>query len=60
MQRDVTWCDDQRVARLIKAAKFKASATCIEYVNWHAGRSFDRNLITTLAGGDWLRPARIF
>ena len=58
VQREITWRDDRRVARLLKAAKLKVSAACIEDINWRASRSLDRGLIATLAGGDWLRSAR--
>ena len=58
VQREVAWRDDRRVARLLKAAKLKASAACIEDINWRASRSLDRSLIAALAGGDWLRNAR--
>jgi DNA replication protein DnaC len=43
---------------LLKAAKLKVSSACIEDINWRASRSLDRALITSLAGGDWLRHAR--
>ena len=58
VQREIAWRDDRRVARLLKAAKLKVSAACIEDINWRASRSLDRSLITALAGGDWLRRAR--
>lgn len=58
VQREVAWRDDRRVARLLKAAKLKVSAACIEDINWRTSRGLDRNLITALAGGDWLRHAR--
>lgn len=58
VQREVAWRDDRRVARLLKAAKLKVTAACIEDIDWRASRSLDRGLITTLAGGDWLRHAR--
>jgi DNA replication protein DnaC len=58
VQSEIAWRDDKRVARLLKAAKLKVSSACIEDINWRASRSLDRALITTLAGGDWLRHAR--
>ena len=58
VQREVAWRDDRRVARLLKAAKLKVSAACIEDINWRASRGLDRSLVTALAGGDWLRHAR--
>ena len=58
VQREVAWRDDRRVARLLKAAKLKVSAACIEDINWRTSRGLDRGLISALAGGDWLRHAR--
>ena len=36
VQREVAWRDDRRVQRLLKAAKLKVSAACIEDINWRA------------------------
>ena len=58
VQREVAWRDDRRVARLLKAAKLKVSAACVEDIDWRASRDLDRGLVATLAGGDWLRHAR--
>jgi DNA replication protein DnaC len=58
VQREVAWRDDKRLARLLKTARLKVSAACIEDINWRASRSLDRALITTLAGCDWLRHAQ--
>jgi DNA replication protein DnaC len=58
VQREVDWRDDKRVTRLLKAARLKVGAACIEDINWRASRSLDRALVATLAGGDWLRHAR--
>ncbi|MEO6031471.1 MAG: IS21-like element helper ATPase IstB [Burkholderiaceae bacterium] len=58
VQREVAWRDDRRVARLLKAAKLKVSAACVEDINWRASRALDRSLVAALAGGDWLRHAQ--
>jgi DNA replication protein DnaC len=58
VQREVAWRDDRRVERLLKAAKLKVSAACVEDINWRASRSLDRALVAALAGGDWLRHAQ--
>jgi hypothetical protein len=34
VQSEVAWRDGRRVARLLKAAKLKVSAACIEDINW--------------------------
>lgn len=58
VQREVAWRDDRRVERLLKAAKLKVSAACVEDINWRASRSLDRSLVAALASGDWLRHAQ--
>ena len=58
VQREVAWRDDRRVARLLKAAKLKVSTACVEDINWRPSRSLDQSLVTTLAGGDWIRNAQ--
>jgi DNA replication protein DnaC len=58
VQREVAWRDDRRLARILKAAKLKVSAACVENINWRASRALDRSLVVALAGGDWLRHAQ--
>lgn len=58
VQSEVAWRDDRRLQRLLKAAKLKVRAACVEDINWRASRGLDRHLIVNLAGGDWLRQAQ--
>lgn len=55
VQREIDWRDSKRVERLLKAAKLKVSGACLEDIDWRNSRELDRSLISTLAGGDWLR-----
>jgi DNA replication protein DnaC len=55
VQREIDWRDGKRLARLLKAAKLKVGSACIEDIDWRGSRGLDRNLITALAGCDWLR-----
>jgi DNA replication protein DnaC len=55
VQREIDWRDGKRLARLLKAAKLKVSGACIEDIDWRGSRGLDRNLLTALAGCDWLR-----
>ncbi len=55
VQREIDWRDGKRLTRLLKAAKLKVSSACLEDIDWRGSRGLDRNLITALAGGDWLR-----
>jgi DNA replication protein DnaC len=57
VQREIDWRDAKRLARLLKAARLKVTGACIEDIDWRASRGLDRHLLTTLAGGDWLRHA---
>jgi DNA replication protein DnaC len=58
VQREIDWRDGKRLARLLKAAKLKVGAACIEDIVWRDSRNLDRHLITALAGCDWVRHAR--
>jgi DNA replication protein DnaC len=58
VQREIAWRDNRRVARLLKAAKLKVSAACVEDIDWRTSRGLDRALVTALAGGDWIRHGR--
>jgi DNA replication protein DnaC len=58
VQREMAWRDDRRVTRLLKAARLKVSAACVEDIDWRASRALDRSLVAALAGGDWLRQAQ--
>lgn len=58
IQREIAWRDNRRTARLLKATKLKVSAACIEEIDWRTSSGLDRALVTTLAGGDWIRNGR--
>jgi DNA replication protein DnaC len=58
VQREITWRDDRRLQRLLKAAKLKVSEACVEDIDWRASRGLDRSVVTALAGGDWVRRAQ--
>jgi DNA replication protein DnaC len=55
VQREVDWRDSKRLERLMKAARLKVSTACLEDIDWRASRSLSRELVTSLAGEDWLR-----
>ena len=58
VQREIDWRDGKRLVRLLKAAKLKVGSACIEDIDWRGSRGLDRNLVTALAGCDWLRHAQ--
>jgi DNA replication protein DnaC len=55
VQREITWRDDRRLQRLLKAAKLKVSEACVEDIDWRSSRGLDRAMVAALAGGDWVR-----
>ncbi len=58
VQSEVAWRDDQRLQRLLKAAKLKVASACVEDIDWRASRTLERSLVAALAGGDWIRNAQ--
>ena len=57
VQREITWREDRRLQRLLKAAKLKVGEACVEDIDWRASRGLDRAVVAALAGGDWVRQA---
>lgn len=55
VQREVDWRDSKRLDRLLKAARLKVSGACLQDIDWRGNRGLSRELIGTLANGDWLR-----
>lgn len=55
VQREVDWRDSKRLQRLLKAARLKVSSACLEDIDWRINRGLSREVIATLANGDWLR-----
>jgi len=58
VQREIDWRDDKRLTRLLKAARLKVASASIEDIIWRDSRNLDRNMITSLAGCDWVRHSR--
>lgn len=55
VQREVDWRDSKRLERLLKTARLKVSSACLEDIDWRGSRGLSREVIGSLAGGDWLR-----
>ena len=55
VQREVDWRDGKRLERLLKAARLKVSSACLEDIDWRSNRGLSREVIGSLASGDWLR-----
>lgn len=58
VDREVAWRDTRRLARLLKAARLKYPAACIEDLNTARARALDAPLLATLASCDWVRRAQ--
>lgn len=58
LDREITWRDNRRLERLLRAAKLKQPQACIEDVDYRASRGIDKRLILALAGGDWIRQSQ--
>jgi DNA replication protein DnaC len=55
VERELAHRDTRRVERLLKAARLKVSAACLEDVDYRAGRGLDKRHIATLGACEWIR-----
>jgi len=55
VDRELAWRDSRRLERLLKGAKFKYPAACIEDVDTRSARGLDSRQLASLANGDWIR-----
>jgi len=55
VDREVTYRDNSRQDRLLKRAKLKHAAACLENFDYRAGRDVDKQVIASLATCDWIR-----
>jgi DNA replication protein DnaC len=54
LEREVTYRENRRLRRLLRAAKFRQQA-CIEDIDYRHHRGLDRSLVATLVTCDWVR-----
>ena len=54
VDREQTWRENRRVARLLREAKLKSAQACLEDVRYGGGRKLDRALIAQFANGQWI------
>ena len=45
VDREQSWRDNRRVARLLREAKLKSSQACLEDVRYGGGRKLDKSLV---------------
>jgi DNA replication protein DnaC len=55
LDREQSWRENRRVARLLREAKLKSSQACIEDVRYGGGRKLDKALIAQFATCQWIR-----
>ena len=55
VDREHTWRENRRVARLLREAKLKSSQACLEDVRYGGGRKLDKALMAQLGSCQWIR-----
>lgn len=55
VDREQSWRENRRVARLLREAKLKSTQACLEDVRYGAGRKLDKALVAQLGSCQWIR-----
>lgn len=55
VDREQSWRENRRVARLLREAKLKSNHACLEDVRYSAGRKLDRATVVQLGSCQWIR-----
>jgi len=55
VDREQTWRENRRIARLLREAKLKSTQACMEDVRYSAGRKLDKAQIAQFANCQWIR-----
>ena len=55
VDREHTWRENRRVARLLREARLKSSQACLEDVRYGGGRKLDKALMAQLGSCQWIR-----
>lgn len=55
VDREVTYRENRRLKRLLKAAKLRTSQACVEDINYEHHRGLKRNQMLELVQCDWIR-----
>ena len=58
VDRERLYRDNQRRTRLLRGARLKVAAACIEDIDYRAARGLDKRQIAALASGEWIRRAQ--
>ncbi len=55
VDREQTWRESRRVARLLREARLKSGQACLEDVRYGGGRKLDRATVAQLGSCQWIR-----
>lgn len=55
VDREHSWRENRRIARLLREAKLKSSQACLEDVRYGAGRKLDKAMVAQLGSCQWIR-----
>ncbi len=55
VDREQTWRENRRIARLLREARLKSGQACLEDVRYGAGRKLDRAVVAQLGSCQWIR-----
>lgn len=55
VDREQTWRENRRIARLLREARLKSGQACLEDVRYGAGRKLDRAMVAQLGSCQWIR-----
>ncbi len=55
VDRELLYRDNRRLSRLLKDAKLRLTAACVEDIDYRQPRGLQRPQMAALAAGDWLR-----
>lgn len=55
VDREQSWRENRRVARLLREAKLKSAQACLEDVRYGAGRKLDKAMVAQLGSCQWIR-----
>ncbi|KAG0277057.1 hypothetical protein BGZ96_003030, partial [Linnemannia gamsii] len=58
VDRECSYRDNRRIARLLKQARLKVSSACLEDIDYRTGRGLDKRQIASFASCDWIRRAQ--
>lgn len=59
VDREATFREDRRLTRLLRQARFRLPAACVEDLIFDASRGLDRSVVLRLSACDWIRRSQV-